>query len=357
MAPLTRIAFSNALRVRICEGFRSSCTICTIRGPKDARAGGGAHRRPDKRRFRARSCRAIPPSTPWSKRCPSSCNGQRSGACRFPPRRNPRATSHRRARLRKISRHRCLSPKSVHGSDRSASGRPETRMVGRSQLAAPISSEGVVLSQPASSTTASIGLPRMLSSTSSRRDCETASRWGGDWFPRTRTPEIPAARRLLPTRRFSRAGRVRGNGDCRGVSSEIGVANADDGPAIERIVRQAAILHQERWMKLSRSSPPNQACERRRFFSATPYSPFWSAALWGVGLGFVCSRSIYMIKALTGSRAYPNRPRKDEATQWVARERAMLTRKRFLGLSAAALAVRMRTIWRGGQDRLHREAA
>ena len=39
-------------------------------------------------------------------------------------------------------------------------------MVGRSALEAPISSAGVVLSQPMSSTTPSIGLPRMLSSTS-----------------------------------------------------------------------------------------------------------------------------------------------------------------------------------------------
>src|SRR5580698_10800277 len=45
-------------------------------------------------------------------------------------------------------------------------GPPETTMAGTSQLAAPISSAGVVLSQPTSSTTASIGLPRIDSSTS-----------------------------------------------------------------------------------------------------------------------------------------------------------------------------------------------
>ena len=45
-------------------------------------------------------------------------------------------------------------------------GPPLTPMVGRSALAAPISSDGVVLSQPISSTTPSTGLPRMLSSTS-----------------------------------------------------------------------------------------------------------------------------------------------------------------------------------------------
>src|SRR5687767_6593000 len=45
-------------------------------------------------------------------------------------------------------------------------GPPLSAMVGRSQLAAPISSAGVVLSQPTSSTTPSIGLARIDSSTS-----------------------------------------------------------------------------------------------------------------------------------------------------------------------------------------------
>src|SRR5690606_8148403 len=45
-------------------------------------------------------------------------------------------------------------------------GPPETPMVGRSQEDAPMSSEGVVLSQPISKTTPSNGLPRMDSSTS-----------------------------------------------------------------------------------------------------------------------------------------------------------------------------------------------
>src|ERR1700733_2980937 len=45
-------------------------------------------------------------------------------------------------------------------------GPPETTRVGKLQLAAPIINEGVVLSQPQSRTTPSIGLPRMDSSTS-----------------------------------------------------------------------------------------------------------------------------------------------------------------------------------------------
>ena len=45
-------------------------------------------------------------------------------------------------------------------------GPPDTPIVGRSTLDAPITSEGVVLSHPISRTTPSSGLPRMLSSTS-----------------------------------------------------------------------------------------------------------------------------------------------------------------------------------------------
>ena len=45
-------------------------------------------------------------------------------------------------------------------------GPPETRIAGMSTLAAPMRSAGVVLSQPASSTTPSIGLARSASSTS-----------------------------------------------------------------------------------------------------------------------------------------------------------------------------------------------
>ena len=45
-------------------------------------------------------------------------------------------------------------------------GPPDTTIAGMSQLAAPITSAGVVLSQPVSSTTPSIGFPRMDSSTS-----------------------------------------------------------------------------------------------------------------------------------------------------------------------------------------------
>src|SRR5687767_15707315 len=43
---------------------------------------------------------------------------------------------------------------------------PDRTIVGKSQLAAPITSDGVVLSQPQRSTTASMGFARIISSTS-----------------------------------------------------------------------------------------------------------------------------------------------------------------------------------------------
>src|SRR6185295_9189101 len=54
----------------------------------------------------------------------------------------------------------------VRQGDAERLGPPLTAIAGTSQLAAPISSAGVVLSQPTISTTASIGLPRIASSTS-----------------------------------------------------------------------------------------------------------------------------------------------------------------------------------------------
>ncbi|MDT4855057.1 hypothetical protein FQZ97_893950 [compost metagenome] len=65
------------------------------------------------------------------------------------------------------SRHTAVpEPMSLPSSLPLSIGPPVTTMAGMSQLAAPISSAGVVLSQPVSSTTASTGLPRMASSTS-----------------------------------------------------------------------------------------------------------------------------------------------------------------------------------------------
>ena len=58
-------------------------------------------------------------------------------------------------------------------------GPPETTIAGRSQLAAPITSDGVVLSQPQSRTTPSIGVAAdRLLDVHARRDCGTASRSG-----------------------------------------------------------------------------------------------------------------------------------------------------------------------------------
>src|SRR5256885_10756349 len=60
-------------------------------------------------------------------------------------------------------------------------GPPETPMVGSPQDAAPIKSDGVVLSQPISRTTPSIGLPRMDSSTSMLARLRNSMAVGRSW--------------------------------------------------------------------------------------------------------------------------------------------------------------------------------
>ena len=78
--------------VRIFDSVRSSLTISTMRRPAIARdhVAPPVDRR-DTRRCRAGRCRAPRPSTPSSRRCPSSCSGRASGACTSRPRRSPPA--------------------------------------------------------------------------------------------------------------------------------------------------------------------------------------------------------------------------------------------------------------------------
>jgi hypothetical protein len=66
-----------------------------------------------------------------------------------------------------VNFHTCVPEPTVWSRQRPLSiGPPDTTTAGKSQDAAPMTSAGVVLSQPVSSTTPSNGLARMLSSTS-----------------------------------------------------------------------------------------------------------------------------------------------------------------------------------------------
>ena len=90
----------------------------------------------------------------------AAADHRRLGAAGTPPADSvPARTSSLTAATR-----RCRSPAACRGRCRSASGRRARRRPGRSTDAAAISSAGIVLSQPPSSTTPSIGLARSISS-------------------------------------------------------------------------------------------------------------------------------------------------------------------------------------------------
>ncbi len=166
MAALVRIAFSKASRVRILEIVRSSWTISTMRRP--------AMRASTLRRASTAGIAALPgrpmPSAstmhaiveavpmvmqwPW-ERCMQPSASWKSSSVIVPARTSSDMVQTSVPEPMSVPRYLPLSI-----------GPPETPMVGRSTLAAPISRDGVVLSQPISSTTPSIGLARIDSSTS-----------------------------------------------------------------------------------------------------------------------------------------------------------------------------------------------
>ncbi len=150
-------------------------------------------------------------------------------------------------------------------------GPPDTTSEGRSQLAAPMTSDGVVLSQPHSSTTPSIGFPRIDSSTS--------------MLARLRK-SIAVGRRLVSpsditgnsngTPPASQTPRLTCSASCRkwplhGVSSDHVLQIPMSGRPSSKIPSGNPRPTQLRWMKPSLSALPNQAAERYlRFGSLTP---------------------------------------------------------------------------------------
>ena len=121
-------------------------------------------------------------------------------------------------------------------------GPPETPMVGRSTLAAPISSDGVVLSQPMSSTTPSIGLPRIDLLDVHAGEVAVQHRGG---------PQQRLAQRHHRELEREAAGLVDADLHLLGERAEVrvagrelaeGVADADDRAAVELVVRDALAL-------------------------------------------------------------------------------------------------------------------
>ena len=166
MAPLTRMAFSKARRVMIWDMRMSWRTSSTMRRPA---IWASTPRRESTAGMAALSVRPMPSAStmlamveavpmvmqlPAERLCPCSA-AMMSSTVSLP------AFNSSKTRQTWVPEP-MASPRKLPFSI----GPPETAMVGRSQLAAPISSAGVVLSQPTSRITPSIGLPRIDSSTS-----------------------------------------------------------------------------------------------------------------------------------------------------------------------------------------------
>jgi hypothetical protein len=141
-------------------------------------------------------------------------------------------------------------------------GPPLTRMVGTPVDAAPISSPGVVLSQPASSTTPSMGLARIISSASMAIRLRYSIAVGRiSVSPVLSTGNSTGTPPASHTPRLTRSAISR---KCalQGVSSDQVLAMPITGrPSKASLGRPWFFIH-ERWMKPSLSNLPNQALER-----------------------------------------------------------------------------------------------
>ena len=166
MAMSARIAFSKASRVRILSGVRSSCTISTARRPLasaswyrlESTAGMAAP--PGSVMPSASAIEAIVEAVPMTVQCPALLEMQPSTSAHcsspiFPARRSSKS---RRPSVPEPRGWPCQRPESI--------GPPVTMIDGIPAEAAPISWAGVVLSQPHSRTTPSIGFAVIDSSTS-----------------------------------------------------------------------------------------------------------------------------------------------------------------------------------------------
>ncbi len=145
-------------------------------------------------------------------------------------------------------------------------------MEGRSQDAAPMTRAGVVLSQPAISTTPSIGLPRIDSSTSMearlRKSMAVGRRLDSPQEKTGNSSGSPPAS-STPALICSTSPRK-----CalQGVNSEKVLQMPITGRPSKASSGRPLFFIQLRWMKASLPCPPNQCCERRFVTLPTPVS-------------------------------------------------------------------------------------
>ncbi len=135
-------------------------------------------------------------------------------------------------------------------------GPEETTMVGRSTLAAPMSWPGVVLSQPPSSTTPSMGLARIDSSTSMASKLRNSMAVGRICVsPRLMAGNSAGRPPASHTPRFTCSARSR-RWALQGVSSDQVLQMPITGRPSKASSGRPWFFIQLRWMKPSRSSLP-----------------------------------------------------------------------------------------------------
>ena len=181
IAALARIALAKAVRVSTFDMRRSSRTISTIRRPdrcarrkrRESTAGIAAFSGSDMPS--ASTMLAMVEAVPMVMQLPLERCMQASASVNSSCDRVPART------ISDISITPVPEPTGLPRQLPDSDGPPDTPIVGRSTLAAPINSDGVVLSQPISSTTPSMGLARMDSSTSIEARLRNSMAVGRTW--------------------------------------------------------------------------------------------------------------------------------------------------------------------------------
>ena len=265
MAAFARIAFSNDCRVRIFAMPRSSWTICTMRRPvicasvlrRASTAGMAAL--PGKLIPSASTILAIVEAVPmvmqWPfERCMQLSAAKKSSSVISPAR-----------SCSDICQRPVPEPTSCPRYFPDNIGPPETPIVGRPQDAAPISRDGVVLSQPMSRTTPSTGLPRIDSSTSMLARFRNSMAVGRSWVsPNDMTGNSRGKPPASHTPRLANSAISR---KCalQGVSSDQVLQMPMMGRPSNRSCGQPWFFIQLRYMKPSRSRRPYHSWLRSFF--------------------------------------------------------------------------------------------
>ena len=216
------IAFSNAcaredLRQRqvlvhhLDDAPARPCARCTLRRPSTAGIGGVA-RQADAERLDHAGHRAT--------RCPSSCSGRGERCMQLSASRNSCSVIVPARTCSRMLHTPVPEPSSWPRHLPLSIGPPETPIVGRSTLAAPISSDGrgLVAAHQQHDAVDRIAADRFLD-VHAGEVADTASRWAAAASRRATSPGTRAGSRRLRRRRASRARRASRKCELQGVSS------------------------------------------------------------------------------------------------------------------------------------------